>query len=61
MLQYYQRPWMIGPILDALRSCDTVASEVVVNVDSTDEPQTWCDCCGSSRCCVSLAKLRQRL
>ncbi|KAG1674950.1 hypothetical protein FOA52_014744 [Chlamydomonas sp. UWO 241] len=39
MLQYYRRPWMIPTLVEALRSCTDVATELVVNVDS-DDPQS---------------------
>ena len=41
MLQYYNRPWMIRPIVAALRSCEEVPTELVVNVDSKGDNQVW--------------------
>ena len=39
LLQYFRRPWMIAPIVEALRSCSEVATELVVNVDSPGDNQ----------------------
>ena len=39
LLQYFRRPWMIAPIVEALHSCSEVATELVVNVDSPGDNQ----------------------
>ncbi len=42
LLQYYKRPWMIRPILDALRDgCSEVVTELLVNVDNPEEHRIW--------------------
>jgi len=37
LLQYFRRPWMVGPLVSALRSCSEVTTQLLVNVDDTQE------------------------
>ena len=49
MLQYYKRPWMIGQIVDRIKSCSKILPvELLVNVDEPSSAADWAQIAANS-------------